>query len=209
MPTTNKQIPTLLAQGISLLCHPLTMAVWMALATMFGLAGPLSYPMPVRWYVVGTVTFMTLIVPCLFVWLLRLFGVMHHGEGDTRRLRIMMMVVMAVCYTCCGWVFDNVAVLFLVRKILYSATAVVFLLVVCEFFYPLSCHTTALGALLGMMWMLLYVGNTALLVPFIIGIVAVGLLATARLYLTGCRVGSVAWGALLGFALSAIMLVVI
>ena len=62
---------------------------------------------------------------------------------------------------------------------------------------------------MGMMWMLLLVGNVALLAPFIIGIVAVGLLATARLYLTECRVGSVVWGALLGFAVAAIMLVMI
>lgn len=207
--TSTNRIPTLLAQGFSLLLHPLTMSVWMSLATMFGLAGPLSYPAPIKWYVVGTVVFMTLFIPCLFVWLLRLFGAVRADEQGSRRLRIMMLVVMAVCYTCCGWVFDNVAVLLLVRKVLYSATAVVLLLVIFELFYPLDYHTTALGALLGMMWMLLYVGNIALLTPFIVGIVAVGLLATARLYLTECRVGSVVWGALLGFALSATMLVVV
>ena len=121
----------------------------------------------------------------------------------------MMLVVMAVCYTCCGWVFDDIVVLYLVRKMLYTATAVVALILLFELFYPLDCHTTALGSLLGMMWVLLLVGNVMLLIPFIIGIVAVGLLATSRIYLTGCRVGSVAWGALLGFALSAVLLVVI
>lgn len=209
MTTNCKYIPPLLARTLSLLLHPLTMVLWVAFVAMFGLVGRLTYPSPVRWYVVGTVAFMTIFIPCLFLWLLRLFGARRSGEVRTRRTRIMMLVVAALCYTCCGWVFDNVVVLYLVRKMLYTATAVVLMLAVFEFFYPLSYHTTALGALLGMMWMLLLVGNTALLTPFIIGIVAVGLLATSRLYLTDCTIGSVVWGALLGFALAAVMLVVI
>ncbi len=210
MTTDKKPIHTLVAQAISLLLHPQTMVLWMSFMAMFGLVGRLSYPSPVRWYVVGTVLFMTIFVPCLFLWLLRLFGVSKRSDvNGARHTRLMMLVVMAVCYTCCGWVFDNVPVLFLIRKVLYTATAEVAMLLLFELFYPLDYHTTALGALLGMMWMLLLVGNTALLTPFIIGIVAVGLLATSRIYLTGCKVGSVGWGALLGFALAALMLVVI
>lgn len=209
MTTNVKPIPAFLARALSLLLHPMTMVLWMSFVAMFGPVGKLTYPAPVRWYVVGTVAFMTIVVPCLFVGLLRLFGARRSGEARTRHTRITMLVVVALCYTCCGWVFDNVVVLYLVRKMLYTATAVVLLVAVFEFFYPLSHHTTALGALLGMMWMLLLVSNTALLTPFIIGIVAVGVLATSRLYLTDCTVGSVVWGALLGFGLAALMLVVI
>lgn len=205
----NKSIPTFLARTLSLLLHPMTMVLWMSFVALFGLVGRLTYPSAVRWYVVGTVAFMTIFIPCLFLWLLRLFGGTKRAYSTPRHTRIMMLVAVAVCYTCCGWVFDNVVVLYLVRKMLYTATAVVALLLVFELFYPLSYHTTALGALLGMMWMLLLVGNTALLTPFIIGIVAVGLLATSRLYLGGCSLGGAVWGALLGFALSAGLLVVI
>lgn len=208
-PTLPINLPRTLAQALSLLCHPLTMLVWLAVMTMFGFVGKLTYPASLGWYVVGTVVFMTVAVPCLFVLLLSLFGVRKRDEGDSRRTRIMMLVVMAVCYTCCGWVFDDIVVLYLVRKMLYTATAVVALILLFELFYPLDCHTTALGSLLGMMWVLLLVGNVALLIPFIIGIVVVGALATSRIYLMGCKVGAVAWGALLGFALSAVLLVVI
>lgn len=208
-PTLPINLPRILAQTLSFLCHPLAMVVWLAFVTMFGFVGRLTYPASLGWYVVGTVAFMTVAVPCLFVLLLRFFGVRKSGEGDSRRTRIMMLVVMAVCYTCCGWVFDDIVVLYLVRKMLYTATAVVALILLFELFYPLDCHTTALGSLLGMMWVLLLVGNVALLTPFIIGVALVGALATARLYLTDCRVGSVAWGALVGFVLSAILLIVI
>lgn len=209
MTNDNKSIPTFLAQTISLLLHPMTMVLWMSFVALFGLVGKLTYPSAVRWYVVGTVVFMTMVVPCLFLWLMRLFGATKNLGTGHRHTRLMMLVAMAVCYTCCGWVFDSVVVLYLVRKMLYTATAVVVLLAAFEFFYPLSYHTTALGALLGMMWMLLLVGNTALLAPFIVGVVAVGLLATSRIYLMGYSLGRVAWGALLGFALSAVLLVII
>ena len=209
MTTHKKSIPTFLAQTLSLLLHPMTMVLWMSFVALFGLVGRLTYPSAVRWYVVGTVAFMTIFIPCLFLWLLRVFVGTKRADTTSRHTRLMMLVAVAVCYTCCGWVFDSVVVLYLVRKMLYTATAVVVLLAIFEFFYPLSYHTTALGALLGMMWMLLLVGNTALLTPFIVGVVAVGLLATSRIHLKGYSLGRVAWGALLGFALAAVILVII
>lgn len=202
-------LPRLLAQGVTALFHPLTMVGWIVVMVMFSLASPLAYPAPVRWFVLGTVVLMTIGVPLLFWWLVRLFGARGKGQTMERRTSIMMLVLVAICYTCCGWVFDDVVVLYLVRKILYTSTAVVALLLLFELFYPLDYHTTALGALLGIMWMLLIVGNVGLLAPFIAGIVAVGAVATSRLYLTDCRVGSVVWGALLGFALSAVILIFI
>lgn len=198
-----------MAQGVSLLFHPLTMVVWMSLGVMFGLVGPLSFPASVGWYVCGTVAFMTLVVPLLFVLLLRLFGASDPARRGERHARVIMLVVMAICYTCCGWVFDDIVVLYLMRKVLYTSTAVVLLLVVFEFFYPLNYHTTAMGALLGMMWVLLLVGNISIFAPFVVGIVVVGLLATSQLYLTDCKLGSVVWGALLGFLLAALILIMI
>lgn len=202
-------LPRLLAQGVTALFHPLTMVGWIMVMVMFSLASPLAYPAPVRWFVLSTVVLMTIGVPLLFWWLVRLFGARGEGQTMERRTSIMMLVLVAICYTCCGWVFDDIVVLYLVRKILYTSTAVVALLLLFELFYPLDYHTTALGALLGIMWMLLIVGNVGLLAPFIAGIVAVGAVATSRLYLTDCRVGSVVWGALLGFALSAVILIFI
>lgn len=198
-----------IAAMLSGLFHPLTMMVWLVTLVMLGFASPLTYPSPVVRYVIGTVAFMTMGVPLLFYGLLRLLGVVKRGEAGSRRTRVMMLVTMALCFTCCGVVFDGIVVLFLIRKMLYTATAVVAVLLACELFYPLCPYTTALGALLGMMWMLLVVGNVALLVPFIVGIVATGLLATSRLVLTDRKVASVVLGAPVGFAVAAIVLVLI
>lgn len=206
---TNHSTPTFLARTLSLLLHPMTMVLWMSFVAVFGFVGRLTYPSSIRWYVVGTVAFMTIFIPCLFLWLMRLFGGTKREQATARHGRIMVLVALAVCYTCCGWVFDNVVVLYLVRKMLYTATSVVVLLLVFELFYPLSYHTTAMGALLGMMWALLMVGNTTLLIPFIVGVMAAGLLATSRIYLHGYSLGRVVWGLLLGFVLGAVMLVVI
>lgn len=194
-------------QGVSLIFHPLAVAVWMAVLVMSGLASPLSYPTPVRLYVIATVIFMTLGVPLLFRWLLRVFGV--RGKVDERHANLLIVLLMVVCYITCGWVFEDIVVLFLMRKMLYTFAAVAVVVTVFEFFYPLSHHTTMFGALMGMLWMLLVVGNVALLAPFIIGIVLAGILTTSRLVLTECKVGSAVWGLLIGFALSALMLVVI
>lgn len=207
--TIYHKLPRGAAKFLSLLFHPLTMMTWMVVFVMFGLASPLTYTSPIVTYVITTVCFMTLAVPCLFYGLLSLLGAVRKRESDGRRTSIMMLVVVAVCYTCCGWVFDDVVVLFLIRKMLYTATAVVLLLLLFELFYPLCYHTTAMGAVLGMMWMLLVVGNYGLLYPFILGILVAGALFSARLYLTDCTLGSALCGLLLGFAAACMLLVVI
>ena len=194
-------------QGVSLIFHPLAVAVWMAALVMLGLASPLSYPLPVRLYVVGTVIFMTLGVPLLFGWLLRIFGV--RDKVNVRHANLLKVLAMIVCYITCGWVFEDIVVLFLMRKMLYTFAAVAVVMTIFESFYPLSHHTTMFGALMGMLWMLLVVGNVALMTPFIIGIVVAGLLTTSRFVLVECKVGSAVWGLLIGFTLSALMLVVI
>ena len=194
--------------GVSLLFHPLAMAVWMAALVMLGSATPLSYSSPLGWYVIATVAFMTLFVPLLFRWLLKVFGVRRSGV-DGRHTQLLTMLMMIVCYATCGLVFENIVLLYLMRKVLYTFAASVVVAIIFEFFYPLSLHMMMLGSVLGMMWMLLLVGNVALLTPFIIGILLAGILTTARLVLTECKVGSVVWGLLVGFATSAIMLVVI
>lgn len=177
-------ITNLLAKAISLLFHPLTMALWMTILVMWGYASQLRFPMELRRFVVTNVAITTILIPLIFNLMLRLFGVERGGVPNGRKVVTMRLLIAALCYASCGFMFTNVPLLFLVRKMLYLGAIVLLLAFVMEFIRPLAHHPLAYGALLGYMWVLLFVGNMGLLYPFMILLIVGGLLLTSRLYLT-------------------------
>lgn len=179
-----RNIWTVLAKGLSLLFHPYTMGLWMAVLLMYGYASQLRFPAPLRRFVISNVAITTVVIPILFNLLLRLFGVTRRDTSNGRRVEIMRLTIAALCYICCGVMFVRVPLLFLLRKMLFLGAIVLVVLLVMEFFRPISHHTLAYGAVLGYMWVLLFVGNAGLLYCFIIALLGAGLLITARLYLT-------------------------
>lgn len=204
-----RDVVRVMARGIETICHPLLVTLWMALLVVSGSASGLNYPPVIQAYVLSNIIFMTLVIPLVFLFLLRLFGRRPKAEETIagRRERVMMLAVVALSALGCGWIFADVMVLFLLRKMLYTAAAVALIVLIFEFFYPLDHYTTAFGALLGMVWVLLYVGTTSLLAPFIVGIVLCGLLFSSRLYTSQERVGSILWGLVIGALFSAIIFI--
>lgn len=196
-----------MARCLSTLCHPLLMPLYMALLVVAGPASGLSYPAVVQVYVLSNVAFMTLLIPLALLLLMRLFGHIRKGVKWGMKSRVMMLALVAVSTLGCGWVFADVVVLFLLRKMLYTAAVVTFVILLFEFFYPLDYHTTAFGALLAMIWVLLYVGTTSLMVYFLVGIFVCGLLISARLYLSDSPVGSKWLGLAVGILISSVFFI--
>lgn len=206
IPNNHTSLLRLGAEGVSLLLHPYGIALWMTLMIMCGWASPLDFPSNVQVYVVVNVVFMTILVPLVFGLLLRRVG-KRVVDGGQRRRRLMQLGVLALCYGACGWMFDDIVVLFLVRKVMYTLSFVTLLTLCLEFYRSVSYRMVAMGALLAMMWMLLYVGNVALLVPFVLFVLGCGLSFSARLYLGGDSPYELIVGLLLGLVSALIIFV--
>lgn len=196
-----ERLMELFAKGVSLLTHPLMAGVWMTLLVMYGYASPLKFPHSIRSFVIGNLLITTVAIPLLFRMLLRLFGVLRRDSSGGRRVRVLSLLIDALCFASCGWMFASVPLLFLVRKMLYLCAIATLVVIAFEFFRPLSHHLVIYGILLGYMWVLLFVGNMSLLYPFIAGVLVAGLLITSRLYLTSraplTLYGSLALGVLI------------
>ncbi len=171
------------ASVVSMALHPALVALWMVVMTMVGWASPLDYPKNVQLFVIGNTAFITLLMPVAFLWLQRVLIRHRGGEMTLRRGRVSQLAMMVVSYVACGWMFDEIVVLYLVRKVMYTLAVVAFVVLAMEYVRPLSHHTALFGALVGMIWMLLYVGNVALFTPFVAAILCGGLLLTSRLML--------------------------
>lgn len=176
---------------------------------MLGVASPLVYPLAVRLYVVGVVAFMTLIVPVVVSSLMNVWSVRNRGGLVERNLSVWNLLLMGFCLVACGWVFDDILVLYPMRKVLYTLSVVPAVLLAAEMFYPLSLHTAMVGGALGIMWMMLVVGNVALLTPFLVFIVAAGVVVSARLVLANERVLPTVLGLVVGFASTALITIFI
>lgn len=201
---TSTQTTNSLAKAVSLLFHPLLLPLYATVIVVYGEATSVSYMESLKPFVVMSVAGMTVGTPIAFWLILRCFGVVARKGSDRGRVRILMLFAMEMCLLGCGGVFAKFVMLFVVRKLLYTAALVVALLLITEKLWPLSHHTTAMGALLGVEWVLLYVGNVGLLWPFIATIVATGAVCSARLSVASHSplqiYGGLALGIAVGFA---------
>ena len=171
-------IITTLSKGISLLLHPLVMPLLATIVVVYGNATSVTYVPTLKPFVVWSVAGMTLATPIVFWLIVRFLGA--KGGGDERKMRRMMLLATELCLVGCGSVFAKFAMLFVVRKVLYTAAVLVAVLWIMEWLWPLCHHSAAIGAVLSVEWVLLYVGNVGLLWPFIATILAAGVVCSAR-----------------------------
>lgn len=205
----------LLARYLSGVLHPLLMPLWCAVVVVYGAATTLTYTPEIAYFVMVSVLRLVVFVPVAFGALLWLFGYISRGTKGERlgmvfSQRRVMLLAVALCGMACGGVFADHVVLFIIRKLMYTTSAVCVALVVLEWVWPVSLHTTAVGALLGVWWVLLYVGNVQLLIPFVVGVAVAGLLCTLRIYLHPERSP---WRSIVGlvggFALSSLLFILL
>lgn len=176
-------IITTLSKGISLLLHPLVMPLLATFVVVYGNATSVTYVPTLKPFVVWSVAGMTLATPIVFWLIVRFLGAKGGSVTDERKMRRMMLLATELCLVGCGSVFAKFAMLFVVRKVLYTAAVLVAVLWIMEWLWPLCHHSAAIGAVLSVEWVLLYVGNVGLLWPFIATILAAGVVCSARLAL--------------------------
>lgn len=181
--TNQNTLYTTLSKVVSLVLHPLAMPLLATIVVVYGNATSITYLPTLKPFVVWSVAGMTLATPILFWALVRLLINRGHKITNDDQMRRMMLLATELCLVGCGSVFAKFTMLFVVRKVLYTAAVLVVVLLVLEWLWPLCHHSAAIGALLSVEWVLLYVGNVSLLWPFVATILAAGVVCSARLAL--------------------------
>ena len=181
--TNQTTLYTTLSKVVSLVLHPLVMPLLATIVVVYGNATSVTYVPTLKPFVVWSVAGMTLATPIVFWLIVRFLGAKGGGATDERKMRRMMLLATELCLVGCGSVFAKFAMLFVVRKVLYTAAVLVAVLWIMEWLWPLCHHSAAIGAVLSVEWVLLYVGNVGLLWPFIATILAAGVVCSARLAL--------------------------
>lgn len=204
----NITLSQLVARLCQLLFHPILMGVVMTYLIMYGYALPMRQAsVELTRFVICNVALVTIGVPAIFRVLIRFFGV--ERSGGSYRVKVLSLGIFFLSLVCCGAIFANAPTLFILRKMFYAGAIVCVVTLLFELFYSLCYQTVALGAVLGIMWVLLYIGSTELLFHYIVLIVATGLVATSHLYLGEYRVGRVLWAIPIGFVVAALSFILL
>lgn len=194
-----------LSRIISYLFHPFLMPVWL-LAMLFGTGIlPVYLPQPLRNYILTVVLIDTLLVPALAVWLLKMFGLIANYSLATRRDRMLPMFIVALCYGVCGWMLGSAPMLFLLRRIMFAAMLCTVFALLVNLRWQVSLHMTAMGAAVGIVFILLYAGYNMVWI-FCGAVLCAGLLASSRLYMGKHNPAQVAAGFAGGYVIATLVL---
>ena len=211
MSVSKRTISHTVARAVSLALHPLLMAVWCVAFIMATDATSLVYTPQVKMFVIGAVFGMGCVVPLLVWAVMVLFGVAGPTDEMLKGPKSgLVCFLVAISLLGCGGVFADFGLLFIIRKVVNTLAIVWIVECALQVVWPLSPHTTTLGAVVGIWWILLYVGNVALLPAFVGSIVATGALCTARIHLNPTTSPwRIIIGAVAGFALGATLFIVL
>lgn len=211
MSVSKRPISHTVARAVSLALHPLLMAVWCVAFIMATDATSLVYTPQVKMFVIGAVFGMGCVVPLLVWAVMVLFGVAGPTDEMLKGSKSgLVCFLVAMSLLGCGGVFADFGLLFIIRKVVNTLAIVWIVECALQSVWQLSPHTTTLGAVVGIWWILLYVGNVALLPAFVGSIVATGALCTARIHLNPTTSPwRIIIGAVAGFALGATLFIVL
>jgi hypothetical protein len=206
-----EQSKTLLAKITSVVFHPLLMPSFL-LGTLFylspevagvdiiGLNGRLSL-----WAFVFVATFILPSLAVFYLYRANLIGSMHLEKLSDRRLPYFLTV----------GIYGSISYFFAIKIpqtsglspeigiVLAIITATILCVGVISLWWQISAHAVGISGVVGVLAAVIVRDSTdALFYPLLIGLVAWGLVLSARLYLNAHTVAQVVAGSLLGFVLS-------
>lgn len=198
-----------LSRAVSAVFHPCLLPIYAVVTVLFTDAVYSFYTMSVKFYLIWVVGLYAAFIPLLAYLLFKHLDGINRMQIDARRLRMLMLLVGAVCYMLCALTLLKLPSLMLFRKVATAA-------VMCELFcilvsrrWNISLYLAAMGAVTALFTMLNFVGVVSLFWPFIAAILVSGALASARLYLGRHNGWEVMAGFAGGFVVSSISLLYI
>jgi len=174
----------LFAKTVSYVFHPLFMPTFVALLLFYlnrtSFAG-IEDKVKLQWTAI--IALNTLFFPALSVALMKGLGFVHSIQLKTMRERIIPLIATMVFYFWAYQLFKNFNSPLILRVFLLGCFWGIIAVFMSNIFTKISMHTAAAGGVVGIMVVLLIVGQTNFLFPFLIVLLGAGLIGTARMIL--------------------------
>lgn len=185
-----------LSRAVSAVFHPCLIPIYAVVTVLFTGTVYSYYTMRVKFYLIWVVVLYAAFIPMLAYYLFKRLDGLNRVSIDRRRLRMLMLMVGAVCYMLCAVTLLKLPSLLLFRKLATAAVLCELFCILAMRWWNVSLHLAAIGAVTALFVLLNIVGVMSLFWPMVAAIVVAGLLASSRLCL-GRHDG---WEVLAGFA---------
>lgn len=204
MSNTKSQSPILkwISIVISYLFHPLFAPVFLTwvLVTLM----PASFASLKQEHIVFLllrVAYMTAFFPLLTVLLMKGFGFAESIQLKNHKERIVPIMATMIFYFWAYWVVKNDTSLqapTLLKSLFLGSFWGIILLFMANIFVKVSLHATAIAALPGLLFVLLFVSSVNMLLPLSFAIILAGIVGSARLYLSAHKSSEIWFGYIIG-----------
>lgn len=165
----------------SYVLHPFLIPTIGAALLLFGNTYFQLFPAPVKLSVMGIIIINTVFVPVLCILIFRKFD-LSGCSIESRKDRIPPMIFVGIGYLLCAFMLSKFVNVRVIDRMLIASMASIFVCILINFYWRMSVHTTAMGALVGMLAAINMSGYGYMPAALLIIIALTGMLATARLY---------------------------
>ena len=189
-----------MSRFVSAVLHPFVVPVYTVAVLISGDFLVAFSPLRTKLFTVALIVLNALIIPAIFIGLMRSSGAAHDHAVQKRQGRIEALAVVALCYGVSIFMVKDVLFAFIVNKFLITAFCCSAAALVATFFWRISLHMVAAGGATAIFAMLSLAGLSSFFMPLAVAILLSGALASARLYLGVHNPAQVALGYIVGFA---------
>lgn len=134
-------------------------------------------------YVVFVVFLNTILIPFLMIWMMQRLKIIHNINLHNHSDRFYSLSIVGLLYLVCWYIFYQLDIFDLITQFLLIAPILVLLAILINFFWKISIHSIAMGA---MSVFIVYLSSINLLVsnwPSYLVIFLSGLVGFSRIYL--------------------------
>lgn len=195
-----------LSRLISLLLHPFTLPLYLLLLFFYGNSIVSFAQSKLKIFFIAIILLNTSFIPAIFMSLLRSSGFMRYVSLEERYQRALPLAVAAVSYALCAYIIPYSFFILVIKRFLIAGTVCIVFTLAVSWFWKISVHMVAMGALLAMIFAIEISGVGRMMTAFIVFILLSGMLASARLYLGKNNLTQVGVGFLSGFLIASMVI---
>lgn len=210
-PHENNERPllVLLSNVVSMVLQPLVIptlafgVILFGFPTLFG-----GYSFKIKMNLLVFVNLITMVIPILFILILKRLGFIKSLQMKDRTERIIPMMVVSGIYV-------SLAVLLVTRlhinpvfsSVMVSIALVTAMVTVVTFFWQMSAHGASIGGLLSLLFLLnAHIEDELMYAAMLLLTIIAGLVMSARLYLNAHSLAQVVVGFVLGFVVNLLVI---
>mgnify|MGYP007118307200 CR=1 FL=1 len=206
---TNKSFTTALAKFISIVFHPLLMPLY-GLGIIFTAPTLLVYmPVEVKKLLFLIVFINNVFIPLVLLPFFKNRNLISTYTIEDKKERAVPLIMMSVLYSVTSFVIFKYQIPGFLKSFIFASTILVILVTLINFWYKISIHAVAAGALIAVVALLSLKMSSPLVWYLVSTILTAGLILSSRLKLNSHDPGQVWSGFFTGFAVSGIFFLLI